>query len=220
VQRRTGCSFTCQKLSRAILGAAKGSRAALVPAPRTFTVPSSILKKELEQETKAKEEDIENALDLIKQEKYDVQMLGMSAFVNITANNNISIDESNLDFLSNYILSQQYFYGRGNDIQSKVYLDALTLLANLLTHKSIQAQFVIEKGILKTLITELVNVNLNVSYQAARCLTAICRFYPTLKSNIASFGANTVIDQASEECLARHKLLESEIQQLKLLSNF
>jgi len=214
VQRRTGCSFTCQKLSRAILGAAKGSKAA--PAPRTFTVPCSVLKREQEREAKAREEDIKNALRLIKQEKYDVQMLGMSALINITAKNDISMEESSFDFLSKYILSQEFDH---ENTLSKLRLDALTVLANLLTQKSIHAQFVIDNNFLQTLVTDLVHDNLNVAFQAARCMTAICRFYPTLKSNIASFGATTAIDQAYEDGLARHKLLESEIEQLKMLSD-
>jgi len=214
VQRRTGCSFTCQKLSRAILRAAKGSKAPL--ESRTFTVPGSILKKEQEGEAETKEDDMKNALHLIKQEKRDVQMLGMSALVNITAKSNVSVEDSSLDFLSKYILSQPQ---DGGNNQSKLRLDALTVLANLLTQKSIQAQFVIDNSLLQPLITDLVHDNLHVAFQAARCMTSICRFCPALKVNIAAFGAATAIDQAYEEGLARHELLENEVQQLKLLSN-
>jgi len=216
VQRRTGCSFTCQKLSRAILGAATGSKAA--PESRTFTVPASILKKEQEreQEVNAEEKDIKNALRLIEQKNHDVQMLGMSALINITAKNNVSVEESSLNFLSKYILSKPH---DENHHQSKLRLDALTVLANLLTQKSIQDQFVIENNPLQTLVIDLVHDNLNVAFQAARCMTAICRFYPTLKSNIASFGTTTTIDQAYGEGIACHKLLENEVQQLKLLSS-
>jgi len=215
VQRRTGCSFVCQKHSRSILRAAKGSKAA--PKPRTFNIPTSILEKEQKPEEAkiAEENDVKNAFDLINQEKHDVKMLGMSALINITANKNISsvVEESSLDFLPKCILSQ----GHEDDKMSKLRLDALTVLGNLLTNDSVKAQFVIENNLLQTLVTYLVHGNLNVAYQAARCMTAICRTCPSLKTNIAALGASTAIDQAYEHGLARHKLLENELDQLKLL---
>jgi len=214
VQRRTGCSFVCQKHSRAILRAAKGSKAVPVK-PRTFTIPASILKKEQEREAKtAEKDDIKNALNLIKQEMDDVKMLGMSAFINITAKNSISVEDSSLDFLPKYISSQPQ---QDDNKVSKLRQDALTVLANLLTQNSVQAQFVIDNSLLQTLVTDLVHCNPHVAYQAARCMTAICRSCPALKTNIAAFGASTAIDQAYEHGLTRHKLLENEAKLLKLL---
>jgi len=220
VQRRNGCSYTCQKLSRAILRAAKGSKA--LPESLTHTVPVSILKKEQEQEEvvkvdeEKKKEDINNALHLINQERRDVRMLGMSALIDITAKSHISVENLSFDFISKYILQQPE---DDKDNQSKIRLDALTVLANLLEQKSIEAQFVIDNGLLQQLIADLVHNNLHVAFQTARCMVSICRFSPSLKANIAKFGAATVIDQAYEEGVARHKLLETEVKQLKLLTN-
>jgi len=215
VQRRKGCAVTCQKLSRAILRAAKGLK--LLPKPRTFTVPSSILQKNQQlKEGESKEEDTKNVLNMIKQEKDDVRMLGMSALVNITDKDNISMEESKFDFLSKLILSQPYSH---ENMEQKLRLDALTVLGNMLTQKSIRAQFVIDNGLLHTLVTDLVDNNLHISYQAARCMTAISRFDPFLRVKISSLVTKTAVDDACAKGLASHKLLESEIQQLKLLSS-
>jgi len=220
VQRRTGCSYTCQKISRAILRAAKGSK--VLPESPTLTVPVSILKKNQEQEEvievdeETKEEDISNALYLIAQEEHDVQMIGMSALVDITAKSHVSVKDSNFDFISKYILHQPQ---DDKDNQSKLRLDALTVLANLLKQKSIQAQFVIDNGLLQRLIADLAHNNMHVAFQAARCMTSICHLSSSLKANITEFGVATVIDQAYEEGEACHKLLETEAEQLKLFSN-
>lgn len=215
VQRRTGCSFVCQQLCRAVLRAAKGSISPPKKKPQ-FSIPSSIRKMHTQkEEEKAVEDDVNNALHLIDQDRCDSQLLGMSALLSITKERKISLEESKLGFIKKFLSSRSPF-SENNDNESKLRLDALTLLANLLTHKSIKCKYVIESELLQLLIMDLTHDDLNASYQAARCMTTICRCCNELKDNIASLGAATKAEELEELAQARHKPLEDEIRLLRV----
>jgi len=177
---------------------------------RSFPIPASILKQKQESKS-AQADEVQNALKLINQEKYDVKLLGTSALISITEKSKIELQDSDLDFVSKYILSQP----RDDSPEAKLRLDCLTLLANLLAQDSIKPQYVTEKGFLQLLVTDLVHANPHFSYQAARCITAICRVCPAFKQNIAALGADAALDQAEEKGISQHKLLENEVMLLK-----
>jgi len=210
VQRRTGCSFVCQKFCRAILRAAKVTKAAPLK-PRTFAIPASIPRKDDERE-KAVDEDVKNAISLIEQKKVDVQVLGVSALISLTAKNKIKVQDSILQFLSKHISSRP----PGGANRCRLRLDALTVFANLLTKNSLKCSFVIENNLLQPLVTDLTHDDLLLAYQAARCMTSICRQYPQLKDNITELGVSIAVEQAKQQGQARHKLLEDQVQLLKL----
>eukprot|EP00547_Thalassionema_nitzschioides_P005636 CAMPEP_0194215998 /NCGR_PEP_ID=MMETSP0156-20130528/18207_1 /TAXON_ID=33649 /ORGANISM="Thalassionema nitzschioides, Strain L26-B" /LENGTH=354 /DNA_ID=CAMNT_0038944663 /DNA_START=20 /DNA_END=1084 /DNA_ORIENTATION=- len=215
VQRRTGCSIKCQQFCRAILRAAKGIKSAPIKTPQ-FSIPSSIRKMhEQKEEEKAVDDDVNNALHLLDEDSCESQLLGMSALISITRERKVSIDESKLGFLKRF-LSSRSPYSKKYDNESKLRLDALTVLANLLMHKSITCNYVIESELLQLLIVDLTHDDLNASYQAARSMTAICRCCPQFKSNIAGLGAATAAEQLEEMAEARHKPLKDEIRLLRV----
>lgn len=214
VQRKTGCSFVCQQLCRAVLKAAKGSGTTQVKKPQ-FAIPASIRKMDQNHEEKALKDDVNNALHLINQEAYDSQLLGMSALASITSKRKVVIESFQFDFLKRF-LSARSPHARKHDTEANLRLDALTVLANLLTHKSIECQYVIENELLQQLIMDLTNDDLNASYQSARCLTAMCRCCPQFKENIAAIGAATAVEELEDLAKLRHQLLEDEIRLLKV----
>lgn len=214
VQRKTGCSFVCQQFCRAVLKAAKGSTTAPMKKPQ-FSIPASVLKMDQHQDEKAFEDDVTNALHLINQERYDSQMLGMNALASITSKRKVVLESSQFGFLKR-ILSARSPHARKHDTEAKLRLDALTVLANLLTHKSIDCEYVIENELLQLLVMDLTNDDLNASYQSARCMTAMCSCCPQFKENIAAMGAATAAEELEELAKARHQPLENQIRLLRV----
>merc|ERR1712125_28138 len=97
------------------------------------------------------EDSVKNALRLVEEEKYDSQLLGLSALKSITSKRKISIEETCLDFLKKFI-SPPSPYSNTNDNESKLRLEALTVLSNLLINESVKCSFVIDNDLIQYLV--------------------------------------------------------------------
>jgi len=212
VQRRSGCSLVCQKFCRGILRAAKGNKGVLVKS-RTFAIPPSIHRQHGERE-KIVNEDVQNSINLMKQEKIDVQMLGVSALVSLTEKNKVEVCDFTLEFVLRHIASPPV-KADDRSLVCQFCLECLNILANLLRRNSLKCSDITDNDFIQILANGLQYNDLFVAQHSARCLKGICRCFPQLKAGITNKKIFTILENVLERH-EKHKLIENEIQQLKL----
>lgn len=92
--------------------------------------------------------------------------------------------------------------------------DALTVVANLLEHGSMDASKCSDEFV-HALMLKLVDDDLHTAHQAARCLNYVCKALPNLKKLVSKIG----VAEAQMQGLERHaklaeqtKLLQQELE--------
>jgi hypothetical protein len=92
--------------------------------------------------------------------------------------------------------------------------DAVTVLANALKNHKVASEQ-LTPDLVKVLIADLVNEDLHVALQAARCLTTISQS-SDWKEKICGLGASSAVAAAKLQASHRHQDLENELQLLQL----
>lgn len=90
VQRKSGCSFTFRKVSRAVLSAAKGIKN--MAPKRRFTLPGCIQRDTREQQRKRTESGLKIAVNLLQDDREDSQMLGLESLEQLTRSPDCRVD--------------------------------------------------------------------------------------------------------------------------------
>lgn len=200
VQRSRGCSFTFSQCSKAILCAAKGVKRRGGP-PRTFTVPASV--KAAKAMDDATEEATEIAFDLMSQPRIDAQRMGLESLQKMSKDGVVkNISQDRVDKIVS-LVSEEHCCR-----------DALTVVANLLEHGSMDASKCSDEFV-HALMLKLVDDDLHTAHQAARCLNYVCKALPNLKKLVSKIG----VAEAQMQGLERHaklaeqtKLLQQELE--------
>jgi hypothetical protein len=207
VQRRTGCSYGFHLVGTAILRAAEGLASKGTIKPRNFQLPSCIPQECMEERKKCIKSDTEIALDLVRSERTDAQLLGLQSL------ERLSMDEYSASLLhtEDTISTLQSFLAHEQPT-CVMKRRALAVLANIL--KSCKSNDMCSKLKCQTFMERLVSSLKNSAtspheaFQATRCLQNCFDSLSKSKHQdlallLSSFNAS------------HHSELEKELQELQ-----
>lgn len=246
VQRRCGCSYVFHQCSDAILNAAQGiKKTRCMPK---FTIPdcvkaaaaaAAVHEKDDHEanERRAAESDLECALQLWKNDRYDAQLLGLESLILLSQQKHLAAFCAHSLLCSKCV--QDKLLALVNQTEDLVDCDtmemehlirmrrhALTVLANCLEAlgESGELQHVMEKNealrspkLLDTFVAALSTAEQEPhdAHEAARCLGSLCRCCSICREHAVDMGAPDAVTRALDVGIIRHALLEGASRRLQ-----